>query len=201
MELQKSADNKQAMHSADGVSCKPAADTSSAPALSTARSSFCAPAEPAVRKPAPAEVRRLTRRSAALQAISPSCAASAAQQALPINAATPKALGLALLAVKVLPEQADAFGKHAGHWVADETIVQVMEAICSEEAAAYTYGTERFEVGDDNISNVIRVNEVLQRCMHKANALLALGQLTQLRASVEHPKRLSLALDGVYTPC
>jgi hypothetical protein len=70
---------------------------------------------------------------AAMLAASSSSAASSMQQALPVNAATPEALGVAVLTMKVLPEPADAFGKHEGRWVADETIVKVMEALCSEK--------------------------------------------------------------------
>lgn len=72
---------------------------------------------------------------------------SASQVPLPLQAETPEQLGAALLACGVLPGRADAFGHEAGQWVPDDTIIAVLDAVCSQRAAALTFGATQYEVG------------------------------------------------------
>jgi hypothetical protein len=68
------------------------------------------------------------------------------QQAVPVQASTSAELGQALLALGVLSQRVSAFGCQAGQWVADDTIIAILAAICSDEASSLTHAGQSFEV-------------------------------------------------------
>lgn len=82
---------------------------------------------------------RKTRRAAA-------AAVTAAASPLPLQASSPAGLGASLMDHDVLHKREDALGKKSGQWVEDTTLINVLDAVCSEEAAEFTYKQDRFEV-------------------------------------------------------
>jgi hypothetical protein len=68
------------------------------------------------------------------------------QEALQLETSTAAGLGAALLAHGVLRERVTSFGCQAGQWVADDTIIAILAAICSEGASAFTHGGHSYQV-------------------------------------------------------
>jgi hypothetical protein len=68
------------------------------------------------------------------------------QEALQLETSTAAGLGAALLAHGVLRERVTSFGCQVGQWVADDTIIAILAAICSEGASAFTHGGHSYQV-------------------------------------------------------
>lgn len=67
-------------------------------------------------------------------------------QLVPAEAFTPEELGGSLLALGVLPQRACSYGCQAGQWVADDTIIAILAAVCSEKASSLTHAGHSYEV-------------------------------------------------------